>query len=80
MTHQIAKLDACIRSLFANPVTYNGILSPKLLWHPLLLHYIICSQICKRDLIHPSDFATLMWHNFLHSQAIELKFAVIVVK
>ena len=34
-----------------------------------------CDQICERGLIHASDFATLMSHNFVYDYAITLKFS-----
>ena len=50
--------------------------------------YIVCMYVCmyvyvtrfaKRGLIHASDFATLMRHNFICGSAMKLKFTVSLV-
>ena len=41
---------------------------------------VYVTGFAKRGLIHASDFATLMWHNFICGSAMKLKFTVSLVQ
>ena len=43
------------------------------------LHYTYVTGFVERGLIHGSDFATLVRHNFICSLAMKLKFTVSLV-
>ena len=46
-----------------------------IIFHVTVMFYVIVTEFAKRDLIHASNFTTLMRHNVICEQAIKLKFS-----